>query len=27
MDPFTAADKISKSMMKWCYGNKESNKI
>jgi hypothetical protein len=27
MDPFTAADKISKSMMKWYYGNKESNKI
>jgi hypothetical protein len=25
MDPFTAADKISKSMMKWYYGNKESN--
>jgi hypothetical protein len=27
MDPFTAADKISKSMIKWYYGNKESNKI
>jgi hypothetical protein len=25
MDPFTAADKISKSVMKWYYGNKESN--
>jgi hypothetical protein len=25
MDPFTAADKISKSIVKWYYGHKESN--